>query len=92
MMHNFAESEHPTFCASSALERGELKSKGKGIKSIHFHGSDDTTELILQTVVSVNQLSVYGAVADLCGELASNSRGTGKPAVNVNLESMVIPT
>ena len=29
MMLNFAESGHPTFRATSASERGELKSKGK---------------------------------------------------------------
>ena len=40
MMLNFAESGHPLFRASSALERGELKSYGKGMKSIHFNGSD----------------------------------------------------
>ena len=36
MMLNFAESGHPVFRASSALERGALKSKGRGVKSIHF--------------------------------------------------------
>ena len=65
MMLNFAESGHPLFRASSALERGELKSKGKGVKSIRFDFSDDTMELILCTVISVNQLSVYGAVPDV---------------------------
>ena len=34
------------------------------MKSIHFNGSEETIELILRTVISVNQLSVYGAVAD----------------------------
>ena len=68
MMLNFAESGHPVFRATSALERGELKSKGKGKKAFHFNGSDETTELILRTLVSVNQLSMYGAVADLCKE------------------------
>ena len=92
MVLNFAKSGHIVFRATSALERGELKSKGKGKKSIHFNGSDYTSELILRTIVSGNQLSVYGAVADLCRELARNSRGTGKPAANENLESMVIPT
>ena len=43
-------------------------------------------------VISVNQPSVYGAVAGLCRELARNSRGTEKPAANENLESMAIPT
>ena len=49
-------------------------------------------ELILRTLLFVNQLSVYGAVANLCGEFARYSRGTEKPAANENLESMVIPT
>ena len=62
------------------------------MKSIHFNGSDDTIELILRAVLSVNKLSVYGAVADLCRDLARNSRGTVKPAANENLESMVKPT
>ena len=69
-MLNFAESGHPIFRATSALERGELKSQGNGVISIHFNGSDDTTELILRTIISVNQLIAYGAVADFCGELA----------------------
>ena len=56
------------------------------MRSIHFNGSDDTIELILRTVISVNQLSVYGAVPDVCKELARDSRGAGKPAANENLE------
>ena len=64
MMLNFAASGHPVFRANGALARGELKSKGKGKKSIHFNGSDETIELILRTNISVNQLSIYGAVAD----------------------------
>ena len=48
--------------------------------------------LILRTVTSFNQLSVSGAIAHLCEELARDSRGAGKPAANENLESVVIPT
>ena len=92
MMLNFPESGDLTFRAASALERGELKSKGKGVKTIHFNGSDDTIELILRTIISVNQLGVFGAVADLFGELAKDSRGTGEPAENEIWESMVVPT
>ena len=65
-MIKFAESGHPIFRATSALERGELRSKGMTEKSIHFNGSEETTELILRTIISVNQLSIYGADADLC--------------------------
>ena len=41
MMVNFAESGQPVFRASSALERGELKSQGKGATSIHFNGKPE---------------------------------------------------
>ena len=40
-MLNFAEGGHPVFRATSALERGELRSTAKGQKSIHFNGSDE---------------------------------------------------
>ena len=92
MTLNFAESGHPLLRASSALEKGTLKSRGKGVKSIHFNGSDETIELILRTVISVNRLSICGAAADLCKEVARDSSGAGKPAANENWESMVIPT
>ena len=65
MLYLHSESCHPIFRATSALERGEVRSKGKGNKSIHFNGSDEHIELILRTVISVNQLRIYGAVADL---------------------------
>ena len=59
------------------FERGDLKSKGKGKFSKHFNGSDETVEVILRRVITVNQLSVNRAAADMCGELA--------------LETMVMP-
>ena len=40
-------------------------SKGGGKKTIHFNGSEAIIELILRTIISANQLSVYGAVADM---------------------------
>ena len=41
---------------------------------------DETIELILRTVISVNQLSIYGSVAGVCKEFARDSSGAGKPA------------
>ena len=67
MIINFAESGHLVFRATSELERGELKSEGKGVISIHFNGSNETIELLLRTIISVNQLR---AGADFCQELA----------------------
>ena len=92
MMINFAESGHPVCRASSALERGELKSKGKSKKSIRCNGSDENIELLLLTVISANHLSIYGAVADLCKGLSKDSEVAGKPAANEDLDSMEILT
>ena len=39
--------------------------------SIHFCGEPQTVEVVLRTIISVNQLSVYGTEADMCDELAS---------------------
>ena len=43
-------------------------------------------------MISVNQLSVYGVVADKCKELSDDSEVAGKPAANEDSESMEIPT
>ena len=51
------KSGHPVLRGSSAFERGDLKSEGKGKLSIHFNGSDETVEVILRTFISVNQLN-----------------------------------
>ena len=70
MMINFYESGHPVFRGSGALERGDLKSKGIGKSSIHVNGNDETVEVVLRTIISVNQLSIDGTAADMCEELA----------------------
>ena len=48
--------------------------------------------MILRTNVSVNQLSIYGAVADLSKELSDDSEVAWKLAANEDSESMEIPT
>ena len=83
---NFAETGHPIFQATSPLERGELKSKSCGKKTTHYNGSEDNVELILRTIFSVNQLSIYGAVADVCNELDPDY------AESEICESLVIPS
>ena len=68
MMVKFGESGHPVFRATSLLSRGMLKSKGGGKLSVHFCADWDTIETLFRTLISVNQLSIYGAVSDLCDE------------------------
>ena len=63
-----AESGHPLFRASSAFERVDLGSKGHGKKSTQFNDNEGNIEMLLRTVISVNQLSIYRAWADLCNE------------------------
>ena len=84
MLLNFAGSGHPVFRGTSTLERGELRSNGSGKKSIHFNGSTQNIELLLQIVISVNQLSLYGAVADMIEELPVGQRAVGNPKHQVN--------
>ena len=68
MMLKFGESRHPVFRSTSPLSRGVLKSNGGGKLSIHFWADEGTIETVFRTILSVNQLSIYGAVSDLCEE------------------------
>ena len=86
MMKNFSRSAHPIFRASSAFERGELRSKGGRRKSIHFNGSTENIELLLRTVISANQLSIYGAIADLCDEIPKRINA---PLLGLALEGLL---
>ena len=81
MLLEFAESGHPTFRATTPLSRGQLKSKGRGKLSIHFAADGDTIDTIFRIILSVNQLSVYGAVAAVCEEFESHQDGSGEPEI-----------
>ena len=81
MMIKFGESGHPVFRATSPLSRGTFKSKGGGKLSIHFYADGETIEIVFRTKISVNQLSIYGAVSDLCDEYRSLSSKNGETRV-----------
>ena len=90
MLLQFAESGHPIFRATTPLSRGQLKSKGKGKVSIHFFSADtDTVDTIYRITLSVNQLSVYGAVAAICEEFEDHQDRTGQPVILVG-QSIVL--
>ena len=59
MTANFSRSGHPIFRASSAFERGEFRSKGGERSQCTSMGALKNIELLLRTVISVNQLSIY---------------------------------
>ena len=89
MLLEFAESGHPTFRATTPLSRGQLKSKGHGKLSIHFTADYPTIETIFRIILSVNQLSVYGAVAAICEEFEDHQDRTGEPVILVG-QSIVL--
>ena len=66
LLLDFAESGCPIFRATTPLSRCKLKSKGHGKLSIHFGATQETLETIFRTIVSANQLSLCGAVAEVC--------------------------
>ena len=73
MMLQFAETIHPLFRAASALERVELRSKGRGKEAVHFFGGEQNVEFSLRAVMSANRLSIFGAVADICTEVSKDT-------------------
>ena len=81
MLLEFEESGHPTFRATTPLSRGILKSKGHGKLSIHFTADYPTIETIFRIIISANQLSIYGAVANICEEFEAHQDRSGEPDV-----------
>ena len=84
MLLEFAESGHPTFRtfrATTPSSRGQLKNKRHGKLSIHFAADEQTIETIFRIILSVNQLSVCGAVAAICEEFESRQDGSGEPEI-----------
>ena len=92
MMFQFGESKHPVFRSTSPLPRGVLKSKGGGKLSIHFCADGDTIETVFRTIISVNQLSIYGAVSDLCVECKSCHVRTGRLVLVGQSDPLFVPT
>ena len=58
---------------------GQLKSKRRGKLSIHYAADQETFETIFRIIVSANQLSHYGAIAEICEEYESLHDRSGRP-------------
>ena len=81
MLLEFAESGCTIFRATTPLSRGQLKSKGHGKLSIHFAADLETIETIFRIIVSANQLSLYGAIAEICEECETFHERMVRPVV-----------
>ena len=87
MLIEFAESGCPIFRATTPLSRSRLKSKGHGKLSIHYAANQETIETFLRIIASSNQLSLHGAVAEMCEEYESFHERTGQPVV---MEQLIV--
>ena len=92
MMIKFSDNGHAVFHATSPLSRGVLKSKGGGKLPIHFFADGDTIETVFCTIISINQLSVCGAVSDLCGEYKACHDRTVRLVFVGQSDPMFVPT
>ena len=63
----------------------------QGKLSTHFCGDEDTAEVVLRTIISVNQLSVYGAVADFATSWLGESLDVQKVQGNLLLRTIRRP-
>ena len=92
MLLKFAGSGHLVFRGTSTLERGESRSKESGREGNTINGCTLNIELLLQMVISVNQLSLFGAVADMIEQLPVGQKAPGKPAAPGQLDKQKILT
>ena len=81
MLLEFAESGCPIFRVTTPLSRGQLKSKGHGKLSMHYAADLETFETIFRIIVTANQLSLNGTVAEICEEYESLHERTERPVV-----------
>ena len=61
-----------TSCISTdeCVESRILETQKGGKLSIHHNGDLSVAELLFRTIISVNHLSIHGAIEDWCGKLA----------------------
>ena len=92
MMIKLGEIGHPVFRPTSPLSRGTHKSKGGGKLSIHYCADLETIDTIFRTVLSVNQLSLYGAIAEMCEDYECCHDRTWIPVVGGQSSPSFVPS
>ena len=81
MMIRFGEGRHPVLPIHESIVPRTLKCRGGGKLSINFCAVGWTIETVFRTTTSVNQLSIYGAVSDLCEEYSACQTRTERPVL-----------
>ena len=60
--------------------------------SIHCCADLRTIETVFRTIISVNQLSLYGTVAEMCEEYESCHDRMGRPVVEGQSNPLFVPS
>ena len=68
------------------------KAKGGGTLWMHYCADPGTIETVFRTIISVNQLSIYGAVAHMCEEYESCHDRTGRLVVERQSNQLFVPS
>ena len=66
-------------CYDSIVQRSISKAKDMGNCQFTLVPTQETIETIFRIIVSANQLSLYGAVAEMCEEYESLHDRSGRP-------------
>ena len=94
MIANHKENGTDTQFSVPRVHRPEEGSKAKvgGKLSIHFCADPGTIETVFRAIISVNQLSIYGAVAGMCEECDSCHDRTRRPVLERQSNSLFVPS
>ena len=76
----------------SIVSRSAQKQRLVDNYEIHFDADGGTIETVFRTSFFVNQLSIYGAVSDLCDECKSCPVRTGRPVLVGQSDPLFVPT
>ena len=91
MMENFLSILSSDISSLQCLCEKRITKQSREKKNQYFNGSTENIELLLRTVISAIQLSIYGAITELCDEVPKDLRAPGKPAAPDHLEKKHIP-
>ena len=85
MLKHCEESGHPR--GISAFNSGILKKNG-GRSTIHFTTDSANMKLLLRTIHTANQISIFGAVSSWCEDLVENVLGQTSMGVDRSISKM----
>ena len=78
-------------CYKSIVQRSAQNQRWRKL-SIHYCADQETIKTVFRTIVSAYQLSLYGAVAEMCEEYETFHDRTGQPVVGGQSSSSFVPS